>query len=232
MLIQNFGNNVLGGDTQMLQQVRVGAIQLYSGFGGIYSGVAPIANIEAVGFAFASQEQALRAFDGALGKYVRGEIERQAGLIVFDRAWVNGFRQVTTSTKPVRSPEDFAGLRIRTPAAAIWVDMFKTLGASPTPIDASNMYTALQTHIVDAQENPFVIMLTYRLFEVQKYISVTNHMWSNFWITANAGYWRRLPAGLQDITSRAPSTNTRSQTAARPRCSISTRSPTSYAAAG
>lgn len=202
MEIQNFGNNVLGGDTQMLAQVRAGSIQLYSGFGGIYSIVAPVANIEAVGFAFKTQEQALRAFDGPLGRYVRNDIETKAGLHVFDRAWVNGFRQITTSTKPIRVDGDLSGLKIRTPATPIWVDMFKTLGASPTPINANEMYTALQTHVVDAQENPFVIMLTYRLYEVQKYISVTNHMWSNFWVVANGDYWKSLPPNLQQILAQ------------------------------
>jgi TRAP-type transport system periplasmic protein len=77
--------------------------------------------------------------------------------------------------------------------------MFKTLGAAPTPIAASEMYTALQTHVVDAQENPFTILETYRLFEVQKYVSVTNHMWSNFWLVANADAYKSLPPDLQTI---------------------------------
>jgi tripartite ATP-independent transporter DctP family solute receptor len=196
--IQLFGSNVLGGDPAMLSQVRAGAIQMYSGFGGAYEGIAPLAGIEGIGFAFTSQAQALKAFDGPLGAVVRRQIETRE-LVTFRRAWVNGFRQVTTSTKPIVTVGDLAGLRIRTPASAIWVDLFRTLGAAPTPIAASEMYTALQTHVVDAQENPFTIIQTYRLFEVQKYISVTNHMWSNFWVTANAAAFSRLPSDLQQI---------------------------------
>jgi len=119
--------------------------------------------------------------------------------VTFERAWVNGFRQITTSIKPIVTVDDLRGLRIRTPASAIWVDLFTTLGAAPTPIVASEMYTALQTHIVDAQENPFTIIQTYRLYEVQKFVSVTNHMWSNFWVTANAQAYRALPADLQRV---------------------------------
>jgi len=197
--IQLFGNNVLGGDPAMLTQVRSGALQLYSGFGGAYEAIAPLAGIEGIGFAFRSQAQALAAFDGPLGALVRRQIDARGGLVTFDRAWVNGFREITTSTKPIVTVDDLRGLRIRTPSAAIWVDLFKTLGASPTPIAASEMYTALQTHIVDAQENPFTIIQTYKLFEVQKYISVTNHMWSNFWITANAAAYHALAPDLQQI---------------------------------
>ena len=121
------------------------------------------------------------------------------GWVTFERPWVNGFRQITTSTKPIRAVGDLEGLKIRTPPTKIWVDMFKELGAAPTPIAASEMYTALQTHVVDAQENPFTILETYRLFEVQKYISVTNHMWSNFWLVANADAFKALPPDLQTI---------------------------------
>ncbi len=197
--VQVFGNNILGGDGAMLSQVRSGAIELYSGFGGFYANVAPVAGIEAIGFAFKNQAQALRAFDGPLGAYVRSEIDSKGGLVTFERAWVNGFRQITTSTKPIVTVADMAGLKIRTPAARLWVDMFSALGASPTPINANEMYIALQTHQVDAQENPFAILESYRLFEVQKYISVTNHMWSNFWVVANAAAFNGLPTDLRTI---------------------------------
>jgi tripartite ATP-independent transporter DctP family solute receptor len=206
LAIELYGNNVLGGDTAMLAQVRSGSIQLYSGYGGIYANVAPIAGIEAVGFAFHNQEEALRVFDGPLGAAIRKELDAKGGLVTFERAWVNGFRQITTSTHPVRDVGDLNGLKIRTPPTRIWVDMFKALGASPTPINASEMYTALQTHVVDAQENPFVILETYRLYEVQKYLSVTNHMWSNFWVVANAAAFNGLPPDLQTILRNAINT--------------------------
>ena len=199
LAIELFPNNELGGDPAMLTQARTGAIQLYSGYGGIYSSVAPSAGIEGVGFAFNSQTQALTAFDGALGAYVRKEMDAKGPFVTFARPWVNGFRQVTTSTRPIKSVADMQGLKIRTPPSRIWVDMFRELGAAPTPIAASEMYTALQTHIVDAQENPFTILETYRLFEVQKYVSVTNHMWSNFWVVANADAFNGLPKDLQQI---------------------------------
>ena len=197
--IQNFGSNVLGGDPAMLQQVRSGAIQLYAGYGGIFQSVAPLAGIEGVGFAFNDQKQALAAFDGPLGAAVRKQMDERGPFVTFDRAWVNGFRQITSSVKPIVVTGDMDGLKIRTPPSKIWVEMFKTLGAAPTPIAANEMYTALQTHVVDAQENPFTILETYRLYEVQKYLSVTNHMWSNFWVVANAQAFAGLPKDVQKM---------------------------------
>jgi tripartite ATP-independent transporter DctP family solute receptor len=199
LAIEVYGNNQLGGDTAMLAQVRSGSIQLYSGYGGIYANVSPLAGIEAVGFAFHNQAEALRVFDGPLGAAIRADLDSKGGLVTFERAWVNGFRQITTSTHPIVTVDDMNGLKIRTPPSRIWVDMFRALGAAPTPINASEMYTALQTHVVDAQENPFAILESYRLYDVQKYLSVTNHMWSNFWVVANAGAYRALPPDLQRL---------------------------------
>ena len=199
LAIQIFPNNVLGGDPAMLQQARTGALELYSGYGGIYASVAPLAGIEGIGFAFKNQAQALAAFDGPLGAAVRKEMDAKGPFVTFERPWVNGFRQITSSIKPIRTVADLEGLKIRTPPTKIWVDMFKELGAAPTPIAASEMYTALQTHVVDAQENPFTILETYRLYEVQKYVSVTNHMWSNFWVVANADAFKAIPPDLQTI---------------------------------
>ena len=198
LAITIYPNNQLGGDPNMLQQSRTGALELYAGYGGIFASVAPLAGIEGIGFAFKNQAQALAAFDGALGATVRKEMDAK-GWVTFERPWVNGFRQITTSIKPIRVVADLEGLKIRTPPTKIWVDLFKELGAAPTPIAASEMYTALQTHVVDAQENPFTILETYRLYEVQKYVSVTNHMWSNFWLVANADAYKSLPPDLQSI---------------------------------
>jgi tripartite ATP-independent transporter DctP family solute receptor len=197
--VQIFPNAQLGGDQAMFSQVRTGAIQIYSGYGGLFSTVAPLAGIEAVGFAFKSQEQALKAMDGLLGKAIRADIDSKAGVVTMNRACVNGFREITTSTKPIQSVDDLSGLKIRTPTAPIWLDMFKALGASPTPINANEMYTALQTHIVDGQENPLVIEMTFRLYEVQKYLSLTNHMWSNFWTVVNADTFKSLSPDQQKL---------------------------------
>jgi len=111
-------------------------------------------------------------------------------------------RQITASTHPIRTADDLASFKIRTPAGALWVDLFRSLGASPTPINFSEVYTALQNHTVDGEENPFAVIATARLYEVQKYLSVTNHMWSAFWFLGNPDAWKALPPDVQAIVER------------------------------
>jgi tripartite ATP-independent transporter DctP family solute receptor len=196
-----FPNNQLGGDTAMLTQLRSGALQFFTLDGGILQSIVPVAAIQGVGFAFKNSEAAFAAMDGPLGAYVRKEIEAK-GLVVFEKMWENGMRQITSSTKPIRTADDLANFKIRTPPGRLWVDLFKSLGASPSPLNFSEVYTALQTHVFDGQENPFAIIDTAKLYEVQKYLSVTNHMWSAFWLLANDDAWKALPADIQAIVAR------------------------------
>jgi tripartite ATP-independent transporter DctP family solute receptor len=196
-----FPNNQLGGDTAALTQLRTGALQFFTLDGGILQSVVPVAAIQSIGFAFHDSTDAFAAFDGPLGDYVRSAITAQ-GLYVHPKMWDNGMRQVTTSSKPIASADDLTGLRIRTPSGALWVDLFRSLGASPTAINFSEVYTALQTHIVDAQENPYAVIDTSRLYEVQKYLSITNHMWSAYHLLGNRDAWNALPPDIQATAER------------------------------
>jgi TRAP-type transport system periplasmic protein len=199
--VQIFPNNQLGGDTQALQQLRSGALQFFTLDGGILQSVVPVAAIQGVGFAFKDSAEAFRAMDGALGDHVRAAI-RAAGLYVHPRMWENGMRQITSSSKPIRSVADLPGFKIRTPAGELWVDLFKSLGAAPAPLNFSELYTALQTHVFDGQENPYAIIDVGRLYEVQKYLSVTNHMWSAYHFLGNMEAWNALPRDVQGIVER------------------------------
>ncbi len=200
-----FPNNQLGGDTAMLQQLRAGAIQVMTLDGGILEAVVPIASIQSVGFAFTDSAQAFRAFDGRLGDYVRKEITAK-GLHPFDKIWENGMRQITTSSKPITKADDLAGFKIRTPNSRMALDVFKSLGASPTPLNFSELYTALQTKVVDGQENPLANIEFGRFFEVQKNLSLSSHMWGGFWLLAQGEWWAKLPADIVEIVTRHAST--------------------------
>src|SRR3546814_17485771 len=109
--------------------------------------------------------------DGKLGAYILGEIEK-SGLVVMDKIWDNGFREVTTSTKPITSPDDFHDLKIRVPVSPLWTSMFKALQAAPTSINFNEVYSALQTKVVDAQENPLAIIQTANLYKAQNNPSI------------------------------------------------------------
>ena len=213
--MQIFPNNQLGSDTDMLSQIRSGGVEFFTLSGLILATLVPAASINGIGFAFPDYDTVWKAMDGDLGAYVRGEITK-ANLVVMDKIWDNGFRQTTSSTKPINGPDDFKGFKIRVPVSPLWTSMFKAFDASPASINFSEVYSALQTKIVEGQENPLAIISTAKLYEVQKYCSLTNHMWDGFWFLANRRAWescRRMSAPSSPRTSTPPAS--RSATTSR-----------------
>jgi len=200
--IKIFPNNQLGGDTDMLSQVRSGGIDFFTPSALVIATLVPVAAINAVGFAFSDYNQVWSAMDGQLGAHVRAAIAKMR-LHTFEKMWDNGFRQTTSSKAPVSTAKDLDGLKIRVPVSPLSISMFKGLGASPTSLQFSEVYSSLQTKIVDAQENPLPIIQVAKLYEVQKYCSLTNHIWDGYWFIANGRTWERLPADLKTIVSAA-----------------------------
>jgi tripartite ATP-independent transporter DctP family solute receptor len=199
--IQVFPNSQLGSDTDSLSQVRAGGIELFTLSGLILSTLVAPASINGIGFAFQDYDKVWAAMDGDLGTYIREQIKK-AGLMVLDKIWDNGFRQTTSSTKPINSPDDLKGFKIRVPPSPLWTSMYKAFGAAPASINFNEVYSALQTKVVEGQENPLAIISTAKLYEVQKYCSLTNHMWDGYWVLANLRAWERLSADLQAIVAR------------------------------
>jgi len=200
--ISIFPNNILGGELSQLQQLRSGALQMMIIQGVSLSSVVPGVGMDGVGFAFKDSAQAEHAFDGPLGAYLR-KLVTDKGIFAFPRVFNFGMREVTSSSHPIRNVGDFAGFKIRTPPAPISVDLFRSLGASPTPIVFPELYLALQTKIVDGQETPYSTIEATRFYEVQKYLSVTNHTATIFWFLANMDAWNALSPGDQQILLRA-----------------------------
>lgn len=197
---QIYPNNQLGSDSDMLSQIRSGAIDYFTLSPLILGTLVPSAQISGVGFAFKDYGQVWAAMDGDLGAHVRGQIAKTS-VFAFDKIWENGYRQITTSSRPINSPTDLKGLKIRVPTSPLWTSMFKAFDSSPTSINFAEVYSALQTHIVEAQENPLALLTTAKLYEVQKYVSMTNHMWDGFWFLANKQKWDKLPKDLQAIVT-------------------------------
>ena len=123
-------------------------------------------------------------------------------MFVFEKMYDNGFRQMTSSTRPIEKPADLKGLPIRVPPSPLSTSLFKAFGAAPQSISFGEVYTALQTKLVEAQENPLSLVETAKFYEVQKYVSMTNHMWDGFWILANRASWGRLPKPMQDVVDK------------------------------
>jgi tripartite ATP-independent transporter DctP family solute receptor len=199
--ISVFPNNQLGGDTDMLSQVRSGAIDFFPLSGLILQTLVPLAGINGLAFAFKDYQTVWQAMDGELGAFIRAQIAK-AGLVAMDQQWDNGYRQMTSSTKPIKGPDDLKGFKIRVPPSPLWTSMFKAFEASPASINFSETYSALQTKVVEGQENPLAIISAAKLYEVQKYLSKTNHMWDGFWFLANAKSWNAIPANLRAIIAK------------------------------
>jgi tripartite ATP-independent transporter DctP family solute receptor len=199
--IELFPNNQLGSDADMLSQLRSGALGLLNLAGPNLSNFVMHASLSDVGFAWSGYDKVWPAMDGELGAFIRGKI-RQSGLHVLDAMWDTGFRQITTADKPITSPADVARLKLRVPPSPLWTSMWKALGASPANINFSEVYPSLQTKVVDGQENPLSIIWFAKLYEVQRFCSLTNHVWTGYYTLAHRRTWEGLPAILQEIATK------------------------------
>lgn len=198
--LQVYPNSQLGGEPDMFSQVRSGALDFMS-TSGVNQTVVPVGGINAVAFAFESYDQVWAAMDGELGDFVRAQFEK-AGLHVMPKMLDNGYRNITTSAKPINVAADLSGLKIRVPGNQLWVTAFSALGASPTSINFGELYAALQTRIVDGQENPLALIDSAKLYEVQKYIAMTGHIWDGHYIFSNARRWNGLPPEIRDVITK------------------------------
>jgi TRAP-type transport system periplasmic protein len=196
-----FANSQLGGDPEMLSQLRAGGIELLAAPSMTLSTLVPLSGLPSVGFAFQSYDQVWAAMDGGVGDLVREAIGR-AGIVPMKKMWDNGFRHITSSSsRQLNNVEDLKGFKIRVPVTALLTSLFSGLGALPSSISYSDLYSALQTHIVEGQENPLAQVSTGKLYEVQKYCALTNHCWSGYWVVANRRALASLPPDLLAITN-------------------------------
>lgn len=196
-----FPDSQLGGDNDILSQARSGAIQFCQPTGQILSTILPVAAINAMGFVFSDYDQVWSAMDGDLGQYVRQQIIAKTDLFPMEKMWDLGFRETTTSNRQIKVAKDFEGLKLRVPIAPSLVAIFRALKAAPVGMQYGEVYSALQTHVVDGQENPLSQVTAGKFYEVQKYVSMTNHVWDGYWICCNAAAWKRLPPDLQKIVA-------------------------------
>lgn len=199
--IQVFPDSQLGADNDMVSQVRTGALQIYTPGASSIAPLVPLAGILTTAFAFKDVSVGYSAADGDLGTLLQPRFEA-VGLHMFEKVWGLGFRQVTTATKPVNTPDDLAGVKIRVPTSPMLLSIFEALGASPVSMNVTELYSALQTKIVDGQENALSIISTRRFDEVQKYCALTNHCWDAHIIVMNNDSWKGMPDDMKEIVAR------------------------------
>ncbi|WP_213956826.1 TRAP transporter substrate-binding protein [Variovorax sp. dw_954] len=200
VVIKYFPSSQLGGDTDMLSQVRSGALDFYTTSASFMTTLNPAVGASALGFAFKDYAAIWSAVDGEVGRVAR-KAAASVDIHVFEKYWDLGFRTVGSS-RPINSLADMQGMKIRVPVLPMFFGMFKALGAAPVSMNFSELYTSLQTKLVEGQENPLVNLYTAKLYEVQKFITNTNHCWEGMFVVSNRTQFTALPADVQDIISR------------------------------
>ncbi|NDZ17293.1 ABC transporter substrate-binding protein [Variovorax sp. WS11] len=194
--LQVYPTSQLGSEPDMISQTRAGAIDIMSTAGTNLQTLVPTAGINGVAFAFKDYATVWAAMDGELGAHVRGALAK-VNLLAYEKVLDNGYRNITSATKAINTPDDLKGFKIRVPGIPLWISMFKALGASPTAIPFGELYSALQTKVVDGQENPLALIQSAKLFEVQKFCSLTGHTWDGHFIFGNAKKLNALPKEVQ-----------------------------------
>ncbi|WP_311220788.1 MULTISPECIES: TRAP transporter substrate-binding protein [unclassified Acidovorax] len=205
MKVRAIGNAALGSDTQMQQALIGGAQEMMVGSTATLVGIVPEMAVWDTPFLFNNVKEADAVLDGPVGTQVKAKLEPKGmvGLVY----WENGFRNLTNSKRPVNKLEDLGDIKLRVMQNNVFLDSFKALGANAVPLPFSELFTALETRAVDGQENPFNTVVSSKFYEVQKYLTVTNHVYSPWIVTVSKKWWDGLSAAekkvLQDAAVKA-----------------------------
>ena len=187
MKITAFWSSALGDDLQATQALRSGVQEAVITSSSPLVGLVPALGVFDLPFLFANEKEADAVVDGDFGKFINEKLDA-VGLVNL-AYWENGFRNLSNSKKPVAKWEDFDGMKIRVMQNNIFLDTFKNMGANATPMAFGEIFSGLETKAIDAQENPFVTIDTSKFYEVQKYISVTNHAYTPFLVLFSKPIW-------------------------------------------
>ena len=198
--VKIFHSKSIGTETEILQQIQMGAVQMGIITGGPFDTFDPIVRVINYPFLFKSNEQADEILDGPLGAEILKSLESSGfkGLCFSE----NGFRNLTNSKRPVKTPDDISGLKIRVMASALHKSIWQALGANPTPMPWP-IYTELEQGVIDGQENPLWVMEVYKFYEIQKYMSMTRHVYSPHIDVASLAWWNKLDTQTQELIQSA-----------------------------
>lgn len=188
--LQAFWGGALGGDLQATQALRSGTQEMVITSTSPLVGILPDLGVFDLPFLFANEKEADAILDGSFGKFVSDKMPG-VGLINLSY-WENGFRNLTNSKKPVEKVEDFPGLKVRVMQNNVFLDTFKTVGANAVPMAFQEVFAALETKAIDGQENPFVTIDTSKMYEVQKFLSVTRHAYTPFMVLYSKALFDKL----------------------------------------
>lgn len=193
---KSYGDSQLGKQQEMVEQVQLGSLEMVISSSEFVS-VVPEFGIFDLPFAFRDRTEVKKAVEGPLGDELKKLAEKK-GLLILG-FWENGFRVITNNKRPIKVPDDLKGLKMRTPPNADRVKMFKLWGANAAPLDFSELFSALQTGVFDGQENPMAQITSAKLQEVQKYLSMSDHVYTPTYLVASKTWFEGLEPAAQKM---------------------------------
>ncbi len=191
-----YGSSQLGGDKELLQKLKLGTVDMALP-STVMSSEADLFGVFEMPYLVKDRAHMGRIEKEVFWAKLAPEAEKK-GLKVL-AVWENGYRHITNSKRPINTPDDLKGIKLRVPEGKWRVKMFQTYGANPSPMKFSEVFTALQTGVMDGQENPFTQIYSAKFQEVQKYISLTGHVYTPAYLTAGARKWTSLPEDVRRI---------------------------------
>ena len=199
--IQVFPAGQLGKEQQLVEQAQLGTVQMTFTPTAPLTNFVPTVQLLDLPFIFPSAPAAYAVLDGPIGDEILDALDRRGlkGLAF----WESGFKQMSSSVRPIRGPEDLRGVKVRTMQSPLLIAQYKAWGANPVPISFSETYNALQQGIADAQENPLVSIDAMKFYEVQKYLTITNHGYIGFIVMANKAAFDALSPEFRKVLLEA-----------------------------
>ena len=191
-----YGSSQLGGDKEMIQKLKLGTLDMALP-STVMSSEVDIAGIFEMPYIVKDREHMKRIEKDVFWPMIEPAIEKK-GLMVL-AVWENGTRHITNNKRPIRVPDDLHGIKLRVPEGKWRVKMFQTYGANPSPMKFSELFTALQTGVMDGEENPLTQIYSAKLQEVQKYLSLSGHVYTPAYLTVGTTHWKTLPADVRKV---------------------------------
>lgn len=199
--IQIFPNSLLGGQRELLEGLQLGSVDITLTTAAVLSSFLPKTQVIELPFMFRDREHVYKVVDGPLAKEIYDGDEKKKMKVI--DTWENGFRNITNNVRPIEKPEDMKGVKIRVMENKMYIEMFKALGANPTPMARGELFTGLQTKVIDGQENPLGQIYTSRFYEVQKYATLSGHTYSPEVVVFSLATWKKIPAKFQEEILKA-----------------------------
>lgn len=191
-----YGSSQLGGDKELLQKLKLGTVDIALP-STVMSSEADLFGVFEMPYLVKDREHMKRIEREVFWSKLAPEAEKK-GLKVI-AVWENGYRHITNNKRPINTPDDLKGIKLRVPEGKWRVKMFQTYGANPSPMKFSEVFTALQTGVMDGQENPFTQIYSAKFQEVQKYLSLTGHVYTPAYVTVGSKKWASLPADVRKV---------------------------------